>query len=360
MTSRQRRGAEVFGEQLADGLSARGWDVVFRALVDAEEPTVRAPALVERDRSGLGPLDRDVIGALRRQVATHRSDVVFANGSATLRYAVASMVPRSRAKLVYGSIGEPAWWSSSRLARLRTRALLSRTAAVTSVSTATARQLVDDIGVPEERVAVAPVGVARSFGEITPEPASDHLRVLFLGSLSAEKGPDVALRAVREASSHADMRFRIVGGGPMAELLEHQVDAHGLARTVTLVGPVGDVRPHLAWADVLVLSSKTEGLPGVLLEAGAAGVPAIAFDVGGVSDIVVDGVTGRLVPRGDEAALVTALRESAADRPAIARMADAVSARVLSGYTHDHVIDRYDQIFRAVADDDRVPTALEA
>jgi glycosyltransferase involved in cell wall biosynthesis len=359
VTSRQRRGAEVFGEQMADGLAERGWNVDFRALVDAEGPAITAAPLVPRVRSELGRLDLDVIRAVRDRIEAHRPHLIFANGSATLRYAVAARLTKRTPKLVYGSIGEPTFWSSSMLLRARTGLLMSRVDMVTAVSNATRRQLIDGLRLSSKKVAVAPIGAPEAFGDIVPEPPTDHTRLLFIGSLSAEKSPDAAVRTVAMvAKTHPNVQLRIVGGGPMLELLEHQIQEHELHNTVELVGPVDDVKPHLAWADVLVLSSRTEGLPGVLLEAGAAGVPAAAFDVGGVSDVVLDGSTGRLVRREDERALAAAIIDMIDDAGATADMGAAVQRRVLGRYTLRHALDRYDDVFRAAVQGRR-PQRLE-
>ncbi len=293
-------------------------------------------------------MDRDVVRAIRARIDGHQPHVIFANGSATLRYALAARFGKRVPRLVYGSIGEPAWWSRSRFSRLRTAFLMSRVDLITSVSNATRRQLIESLHVPSDKVAVAPTGVPEAFADVINEPRVGELRVLFIGSLTAEKGPDVALRAVADVATEQPVQLRIVGQGPMVELLEHEINARNLTEVVELVGPVPDVKPHLGWADVLVLSSKTEGLPGVVLEAGAAGVPAVAFDVGGVGDVVIDGVTGRLVRRGDEGALSDALAEVAADRAALEVLGAAARERVLGRYLLRHALDRYDEVFRAV------------
>jgi glycosyltransferase involved in cell wall biosynthesis len=76
---------------------------------------------------------------------------------------------------------------------------------------------------------------------------------------------------------------------------------------VQFLGTVADIVAVLHATDVIALTSRTEGLPGSLIEAGLCGVPAVATDVGGVRDIVVDRVTGRVVPVGDVDEIVRAL-----------------------------------------------------
>ena len=120
----------------------------------------------------------------------------------------------------------------------------------------------------------------------------------------------------------------------------------GQAGTVELVGAVADVVPHLEWADVLILTSTTEGLPGAVLEAAFAGVPTAAFDVGGVSEAVIDGSTGRLVNRGDIEALSAALVEMASDRARTHGDGGGGSAALrLSRFTLDAAVDRFATVF---------------
>jgi glycosyltransferase involved in cell wall biosynthesis len=343
VTTNQRRGAEVFGEQLAAGLTRRGWDVSLRSLVRADGPNVSARPLVDKDRAELGGLDRDVASAVRK--AARDVDLVFANGSATLRYGLATRLMWSRPKLIYGSIGEPLAWSVNPLTRIRTAAQLRLTDLITAVSAPTRLQIVSGLRISGDDVVVAPTGVDASFADIESLPSESRLRLLLLGSVTEEKGPEIAVRAVRVVSRDHPVELRVVGTGDLVEPLRESL-APG--DPIVFTGPTDDVRPHLAWADVLLLTSRTEGLPGVVMEAAAAGVPALAFDVGGVSDIVTGGVTGMLVPRGDETAFTSALADLAGARGEIAAMGAAARARVLGGFTLEHAFDRYDEVFRSV------------
>lgn len=100
--------------------------------------------------------------------------------------------------------------------------------------------------------------------------------------------------------------FLLVGDGPLRAETEARVAAAGLAGRVHFPGQTAAVADHLAAMDLFWLTSRTEGLPTAIIEAQMAGVPALAFDVGGVGETLRDGVTGRLVAADDEAALVEA------------------------------------------------------
>ncbi len=114
-------------------------------------------------------------------------------------------------------------------------------------------------------------------------------------------------------------------------------------------GSVDDVREHLAWADVLLLTSRTEGLPGVVLEAAAAGVPAVAFGVGGTSEAILDGETGFVVPPQDIGAAVNRLSALAGDSATILRMGASARRYVAEHFLMAHAVDRYSAVLDDVA-----------
>ena len=340
VTSNARRGAEVFGSQLADGLAERGWHVELWALGPAPSggATIDAQVL----SSSVSGLNRSLVSTLRSRLVAERPDVVLANGGATLRYAAAATTTMRRSPyLVYGSIGEPMYWVRSRLHLLLLRAQLKRCDAVFAVSDATRRQLVDEVGVPGDRVEVASTGVSPRWARLSTDPSAPPFRVVWVGSLTSEKDPLMARAAFAAARLGSDAELRFVGDGP----LRSAVDG-GSPPGVSSVGSVEDIAPHLQWAKCLVLSSRTEGLPGVVLEALGAGLPVVATDVGGVSDVVIDDETGLLVEPGDIEAMARALERLDSDPALRGRMGDAGRKLIGERYLFEHSFDRYDALLR--------------
>lgn len=127
----------------------------------------------------------------------------------------------------------------------------------------------------------------------------------------------------------------------MCEDLMDQIVGLENSEDVQLVGSVEDVTSQLAWADVLLLTSRTEGLPGAVIEAAAAGRPAVVFDVGGASETVVDGETGFVVPAGDVAAAAERLTRLAKDEEMRWRMGSAARQFALDRFTMSHAVERY-------------------
>jgi glycosyltransferase involved in cell wall biosynthesis len=138
------------------------------------------------------------------------------------------------------------------------------------------------------------------------------------GRLSTEKGFAVLVAAAeRVLRVHPSVGFVLFGEGPERARLQQQINAAGLNHTFILAGFRADLDRFLPHFDLFVLPSFTEGLPNVVLEAFAAGVPLVATSVGGTPEVVEDGVSGHLVPPGDVEQLAERLNASllAANQP---------------------------------------------
>jgi glycosyltransferase involved in cell wall biosynthesis len=343
VASERRRGAEVFGEALGEGLRGAGWNVELVSLTSSPDgPRVAATTLSPVTPDALGKLDRSVVAALRDHVKRRGDDIVLANGAATMQYAIAALrVMRHRPRLVYSSIGEPMFWIRSGRHRVLRALILKGVDRVFSVSATTARQLVEHLGVPAAKVRIAPTGVPERFFSVVGDGPAPQLRVVFIGNLSLEKDPIAGLDIIERVAAQVPVAMRYLGSGPLRERLEQEVATRRLSEVVEVVGSVPDVLPHLAWADVLLLTSRTEGLPGVPLEAGAAGVPSVVYAAGGAAETVIDGVTGRVVPLGDVAAAAAALIELAGDPDRRRAWGEAARRMVAEHFTLEAAVERY-------------------
>jgi glycosyltransferase involved in cell wall biosynthesis len=136
-----------------------------------------------------------------------------------------------------------------------------------------------------------------------------------------------------------------VGDGPLRAAAEEAAVQAGVAARVTFLGLRKDAPDLLSASDVAVHSSLREGLPRVVLEALAVGTPLVATAVGGVPDVVTDGVTGLLVPPGDPAALARAVVATLAEPAAAAARARAGQAAV-QPFTARQMLDEQHALYR--------------
>jgi len=168
----------------------------------------------------------------------------------------------------------------------------------------------------------------------------------WVGRLSPEKGPDVLLQAV-PLLGDPNWQVSVIGDGPQKTELQRESDRQGVADRIRWHGLVPDAARCYAAFDCLVLSSRTEGTPIVLLEAMAGGIPVIATRVGGVPDVLREG-EGILVTPEDPAALAAAVRTVLTDRADAAIRAARAATRVARDYAPEPWIDRHAEVYRSL------------
>ena len=149
-----------------------------------------------------------------------------------------------------------------------------------------------------------------------PPQRSGPLRMLTVGRLHSIKGYDVLLDACRLLRCEGvEFELEMIGDGPMKESLQTQVLELGLEGYVGLVGAVGQdgIGMYFDRADIMVISSFMEGVPVVLMESMAKELGVVSTRVGGVPELVEDGVSGYLVDPGSSASLLAAIKKYASD-----------------------------------------------
>ena len=231
---------------------------------------------------------------------------------------------------------------------------MRRTNAVVAVADYVRDETINRFHVPPRRVVTIPNGVdkrrvhpvagrgevRRSFGISPGAPV-----VLSVGAFTWEKDPlaflEVANAVVR---ARPEARFLMVGDGPMRERVETATHDRGLEGHVLLPGARDDIADLMAASDVLLLTSRTEGMPGILIEAGMLGLPAIAYAVGGIPEVVEHGVSGLLVRPGDRATMAAAAADLLGDDVRRRAMAVASRERCANRFEIRGVADRYLEI----------------
>jgi glycosyltransferase involved in cell wall biosynthesis len=167
----------------------------------------------------------------------------------------------------------------------------------------------------------------------------------YVGRLVPIKRVDLVLRAVAEARRQAaQLRLVVAGDGERRQELERLADQLGLRDVVTFLGYVSDSSRVAAAADIAILASDNEGTPVALIEAAAAGRPAVATAVGGVPEVVVPGA-GLLVPRGDHGALADALVRFARDPSLRTRMGACARENVLRQFSIERLLNDIEDLY---------------
>jgi glycosyltransferase involved in cell wall biosynthesis len=288
---------------------------------------------------------------IRELCVQFRPDVVHTHGcrSDVLDAGVARSLGIATVTTVHGSsrLG-----GITRLYELLEFALFRRFDAVVAVSRPLVRSL-RRFGVATDRIHVIPNG----WNGRVPGPdrraarqalglPQDEFLIGWVGRLIPVKGPDVFLEALAELTD-LSWSASIVGDGSERRRLERMCSRLRLGRRVTFHGQVDDAAGRLHAFDTVVLSSRSEGTPMVLLEAIAAGVPVVTTAVGGVPDVIGPG-EGLLVPPERPTALAQAIRNVQAHPAAAKQRAEAARVRLAVEFGPERWLARYEEIYRDV------------
>lgn len=214
-------------------------------------------------------------------------------------------------------------------------------------------------GVPASLLHVIRNAVDLSRFEQTDSSYRDRMLALFsrpprylvgaAGRFSPEKGFAVLVEAAAQVSKEkAEVGFVLFGDGPLRDSLTAQIAALGLQEKIVLAGFRPDLDRWLPSLDLLALSSYTEGLPSVVLEAFAARVPVAATAVGGTPEVIEEGRSGYLVPPGEPSMLARRILDVLADESRRQQMGECGYQRIQREFTFAVQAEQYRQLFDRV------------
>lgn len=322
VTKRQYRGAEVFAAELSALLAANGHQVWFAGLYAAPDQPLIAQQSTNIDLNGSKKaFSFDLLKKLRRLVADINPDIIQANGSDTLKYAVLlKSIYFPKKPVVYRNISMvSSWTKSGSLKTWINQQLFRRVDFVTSVGQESLDDLVKTYhypvaqtqlirrGIPDQVVdaAASRQALAVEFGFSPNDPL-----LLHVGQFSDEKNHPFMLQAFEQVRKKIPQaRLIFIGEGKNWSSVRQQIAEQQLNTHVFLAGHRSPVQQWLAAADLFVLGSTIEGVPGVILEAGMQSVPSVAVNVGGVGEVVKQDITGKLLPAHDANAFANAVVE---------------------------------------------------
>lgn len=313
VTRRQFRGAEVFAANLSDELIGLGQDIIFAGLYEPTDNVIEVKGAKNVD---IGKKTKDFLSPklvlrLAKLVRSEKPDVVQCNGSDTLKYMAAASLLVQKIPLIYRNISMISRWVDTPLKLLLYKNIFKRISHVSSVGEEAVKDFITTFNYPHERTSVIRRGIP--IRKITDMSKLLNFRkelgikqndfvVMHVGNFSPEKNHIFLLELLEliKKKNH-DIKVFCAGTGELFEEIQEQIILRDLEDQIKLLGFRRDVPELLAVSDCLILVSKVEGVPGVILEAAAQNKPTIAVDVGGVSEVLVDEETGFLLRQFDTA-----------------------------------------------------------
>ena len=250
-----------------------------------------------------------------------------------------------------------AWANAKRGLTVASNRLLATK--IIAVSAAVRDSFASFPGFPLDRTEVVHPGLEMRIAEIDPARRASlraelgldgaHPVLLNIGRLAPVKGQMHLLAVIERVRQRLPgARLLIAGQGPLRPELERAIAAANLTSAVTLLGSRSDVDDLLAVSDALVLASESEAAPLPPMEAMRAAKPVIATNVGGVSEIVVDGVSGFVVPRGDAEALAAAVFRMFESPNTAITMGEAGRAIAEERFDVAHSMRKTERIYRSI------------
>ena len=311
---RQLRGAEMFATQIAHIHRQQGHEVLVLALFATDYAAVLDTGDLPLEQLALAETRRlyDLKGwaKLARRIRAFRPDIVQANAGDTLKYAIFSRLFFGwPGKLVLRNANQLSFFVGGRGKQLFLNGLLSQVDGIVSVSDLCAQDLTLLFPSLKDQTVAIPIGTPRDAGPTRRreevlrdlEIPIDEPLFINVGSFVPEKNHAGLLRifaALRQQLGRGHLL--LVGDGHLRVALEEQCIDLRLLTEVSFAGYRQDVSELLHHADVMIMPSLIEGLPGVILEAMARRLPVVAADVGGIGEVIQNGKTGYLIPPNEE------------------------------------------------------------
>lgn len=322
ITRNELRGAEVFASNLSEELARRGHSICMPAIYQTDDAAFDIPGVehIELNGSTKGKIEWKALCNLRHAIRKFQPDAIQANGFHALKYAVLSRaMAHDSSPIVYRNISLAENWIRGRLRRSWGKWLFRRVAFVTSVSEQCATNLCRTYDFPTERTMVIRRGITKPqldrsaartelLERIDRTDSPERQLLMHIGGFTQEKNQLGLLKVFKKLQNNrAHCLLVLCGDGPLLPEAMAKAESLGLTNSVFFLGRTPDAADLVGGADLFVLSSKIEGIPGVVLEAAIRGVPSVCFDVGGINEAVIDGETGRLIPAMDYSALQHAI-----------------------------------------------------
>jgi glycosyltransferase involved in cell wall biosynthesis len=322
-----------------------GFDLPIRHL-----PTLVRPISPLNDARATASLVR-IIRAYRPHIIhTHLSKAGLLGRSAAIFSTRAARIHTFHGTVFHGYFGT----SKSSLIRRAEQFLGAHSDRILALSERQRDELLAYGIAPESRIQIVPLGLDlerfrggdRAAARAALGIPERTVAVVAVCRMVSVKRIDRLLRATAAALASAPgLHLYLVGDGAERAALERHAIDLGIADRVTFAGWSSETPRWYAASDIVALTSDSEGTPLSLIEAAAAGRAAVATDVGGVADVVVDGSTGLLVPRQDETALADALARLAND-PALRARLGATAPERAGRYAAERLVDDLDSLYR--------------
>ena len=310
-----RRGAQVFVHELKSRFKQDGIEVKrvflykesnYEQLI-LDETDIVLPFNDNNIFEKFPTVHPRIIIELAKEIKVFSPDIILCNGSRTLKYAavVKRLYPSIKSKWIYRVIDSAVYWNRKSITQLYYKHwVIPAMDAAVGVSQKSLDEMVQHYSFKKSTECIPRAVDIDHFANYIPELGArqkvgiqeDAFVLLFLGNFTTQKRPDRFIDIINSVKeSIPNVHGLMVGDGPLRSAVNDQISTLSLENKITCVGYKKDVRPWIAMSDVLLLTSDTEGMPGVVLEAAAMKKITVTGNVGGVTEFIKNGINGFIV-----------------------------------------------------------------
>jgi len=336
----QRRGAELFAVQLSNHLQKLGHTVVLIALFKGANELPFSGKIITLDRpqkyrwfDWYGYKEISVL------IQQYNPDIIQCNAGDTLKYAVVSkFLFRWNTPIIARNASTVSQYIKNAIVKKINGWLYKKTSAIISVSQHSKEDLIKLFPKVAFKTKVIPIGIEPILLKDVhwQEDSNASTHIVHVGGFTFEKNHKGLLRIFKDfLEFKPESHLHLLGDGPKKAAIQELSKSLGILDKITFYGYVPNPVDYIKKADMLVLPSLIEGLPGVILEAMYAKTPVIAYDVGGIGEVVTD-ATGFLVAKNDAAGFVIAMTASLSCGPE-SSLCDAAYELVTGHYNNKKI-----------------------
>lgn len=296
---------------------------------------------------------------LGRAMKEFSPDIILCNGSRTLKYAafVKWFFPGISAKWIYRIIDSAVYWNKRSLTQFYYRHfVIPAMDGAVGVSQKSLDEMKAHYGFKKPSVSIPRAIDVDHFAKYVPDKNArenadirkDGFVLLFLGNFTQQKRPDRFVQIIYDLQNHIpNIHGLMVGDGPLKSVIQDQARQLNIQSKITYAGYQRDVRPWLAMSDVLLLTSDTEGMPGVVLEAGAMMKITISNKVGGILELIENGINGYVIEDGRSYSFVERIIDVFNDSSKRLSMQERNFNKIYQSYSIIKIFSNYRDYFKS-------------
>ena len=356
-----RRGAQVFVHELKQRFSAEG--IPVKRIFLYEENKYDKLVLHENDL--VLPFWEDhffekiptvhplLVMRLAKEIMSFSPDIILCNGSRTLKYAafIKKCYPSIKSKWVYRVIDSAVYWNRRSITQLYYRHfVIPAMDGAVGVSQKSLDEMITHYRFKKPSVSIPRAIDVNHFANYLPNDndrenlgiRKDAFVLLFLGNFTNQKRPDRFVNIIHGLQAEfPNVHGLMVGDGPLRADVEDQARALGIYDFITFTGYQSDVRPWISKSNFLLLTSDTEGMPGVVLEAAAMKIPTISGNVGGVAEFIENGKNGLIIEWMQDIKTLTSIIKMYNNSCQIKLLGENAFIKVEKNYFIDRIFEKY-------------------